>query len=232
MRIVKKLAQEWQNLFLEIIASVAPKKIRVENDVPYVSQFATPQFSEEILKNKVPKTEDPGWKDIGASSPEEYAAWVTTQCGMACTAMALKHLKGESPKLLELSREALSAGVYASEGEVITDMRYREFRDWVSSHGLQAMVYSRLSISGVQYLLSEGNLVMVSVNPNIRGYETAPKTQKGGHLVLVTGYDKERKTITLNNPSGFVSTNTQEKHTIPLSEFRSFYAGRGIALRS
>ena len=73
---------------------------------------------------------------------------------------------------------------------------------------------------------------MVSVNPNIRGYETAPEKQKGGHLVLVTGYNETDNTIIIHNPSGFVSQNTHANHTLTIDRFRMYFAGRGISLYS
>lgn len=109
-------------------------------------------------------------------------------------------------------------------------MHYKEYATWARTHGLKANVYSRLTLGGIRHLLSRGMLVMVSANPNIRGYDTAPRSQKGGHLVLVTGYDRAADSITVNNPSGFASTGTQKGHTIHTDEFRRFFAGRGIAL--
>jgi len=109
-------------------------------------------------------------------------------------------------------------------------MRYAEFAKWIRNYGLRADIYSKLSIKGIQYALSQNKLVIISVNPNIRGYDTAPKMQKGGHLVLVVGYDRELGTITINNPSGFLSTDTQINHSLLIEEFKNYYAGRGIVL--
>jgi hypothetical protein len=72
--------------------------------------------------------------------------------------------------------------------------------------------------------------VIASVNPNIRGYATSSETKIGGHLVLVTGYDQDKKTITINNPSGFVSLNTQKGHVLSEVEFIRYFANRGIIL--
>jgi len=205
-------------------------KESVTNEVPYLSQFATLAYAEKILKDGVSKKSDPAWQSIGASSPEEYARWVTTQCGMACTAMALEHYGKEVPRITVLAKEALAHGVYKESGDELSGMRYQEFCEWVTKHHLLARFFTRLSLRGIQYALSQGGLVIASVSPNIRGYNTAPVSQIGGHLVLATGYDILNGTVTINNPSGFVSTNTHKAHTLLVTDFLHHYAHRGIIL--
>lgn len=230
MKILLKAQSEFQNIQLVINTLFSVKKERIENNVPYVSQFAHPEYSEKILKDGAEKTSDPSWKETGAESPDEYAKWVTTICGMACTAMALQYFKNQNVGIVALAKDALNHGVYEEHDSELSNMLYREYVDWIKNYGLRAKIYTRLSISGIQKILSDGGLVIVSVNPNIRGYQTAKVGQKGGHLVLVTGYDKTQKTIAIHNPSGFVSEDTQENHTLPTKDFVRFYAGRGIAL--
>lgn len=214
----------------EITAQVSLIKDSVVNDVPYVSQFATPEFAERILKDKVPKESDPAWQTVGAVSPEEYSKWVTTQCGMACTAMVLEHYGKEAPGITTLAKDAFAHGVYQELGDELSGMRYQEFCEWVTKHDLEARFFTRLSLRGIQYALSQGGLVIASVSPNIRGYNTAPASQIGGHLVLITGYDLSNSTITINNPSGFISTNTHKAHTLSVTDFLHHYAHRGIIL--
>jgi hypothetical protein len=151
-------------------------------------------------------------------------------CGMASAAMALGYFKGKDFKPAELAEDALQASVYVEASDGLSSMRYKEFAAWIRKYGLHAHIYSRLSVRGIQYALSQDTLVIISVNPNIRGYDTAPRSQKGGHLVLVTGYDLQEDTISINNPSGFVSTNSQVNHRLPTSEFKKYYAGRGIVV--
>lgn len=232
MRLFPKIRSEIQNVKLAISALFSKQRDYIENTVPYVSQFAHQEYAEKILKDKANKTSDPNWKDTGAESPEEYAKWVLTMCGMACTSMALQHLKNRKEGIVVLAKDAKTHGVYKEQNSELSSMHYKEFADWIKNYGIEAKIYTRLGVRGLQKLLSDGNVVIVSVNPNIRGYETADTTQRGGHLVLVTGYNKINNTMTLHNPSGFVSQNTQENHTIPVSKFLKYYAGRGIALRN
>lgn len=217
-------------MFLLIKASVFPHKPSVHNSVNFVSQFANPEWAEKILKDGLPKTSDPDWQQSGADTAEEYGKWVTTVCGMACTVMALDYFGKGEHKSIMLAKDALEHGVYQEHADELSAMRYREYVSWVARYGLSATLYSRLTVAGIQHILASGGLVIASVNPNMRGYQTAPEAQAGGHLVLVTGYEKEKDTITLENPSGFVSQNTHHNHTMKTSDFKRFFAGRGIAL--
>lgn len=230
MKLINKLQSEFDNIHLGISALFSIQKNQVENDVPYVNQFANPNYAEKILKEGVDKASDPNWKDTGATSPEECAKWVLTTCGMACTSMALQYFKKRTEGIITLARDAKTHGVYKEHNHELSSMHYKEFVDWVKSYGTQAKVYTRLSIRGLQKLLSAGDIVIVSVNPNIREYETVSDKQRGGHLVLVTGYNKTKNYVTIHNPSGFASQNTQQNHIVTVPKFLKYYARRGITL--
>ncbi len=230
MRLVNKILQEIQNIVFECKAWGSIKKEVVAYDVPFVCQFSIPEHAELSLRKELSPENDPHWENTGALSQERYADWAFTMCGMASVAMALGYLKKSIHKPAELAEDALKHDVYVEDDATISSMKYKEFASWIRKYGLHADVFSRLSIQGIQYALSENKLVIISVNPNIRGYNTAPLAQKGGHLVLVIGYDITADTITINNPSGFLSTDTQVKHTLTISEFKNYYAGRGIVL--
>ena len=232
MKLLIKIWSEIKNVQLVISALFSKQRDCIENIVPYVSQFAHPEYAEKILKDGVDKTSDPNWKETGAQSPEEYAEWVLTMCGMACTSMALQHLKNRKDGIVSLAKDAKNHGVYIESNGALSGMNYQEFADWVKGYGIQAKIYTRLGVHGLRKLLSDGDIIIVSVNPNIREYKTASDTQRGGHLILVNGYNKKDNTLTLHNPSGFVSQNTQENHVVPVSKFLKYYAGRGISLSS
>ena len=56
--------------------------------------------------------------------------------------------------------------------------------------------------------------------------DTNPKT-KGGHLVLMLGYDIDKKLFYFHNPSGF-KKETQEYASISFSDFKKFFGYKGI----
>lgn len=200
----------------------------IDYPVPYVCQYARTEDVERFVKGELSAVDDPYWHLTSARSPEEYARWVRSMCGMAVTKMIIKYFKNKNVLLVPLAEDARVHGVYPDKPGGVCPMRYREFSTWITKYGLRAEIYPRLSIRGIQYAIAKKKLPIVSVNPNIRGYAKSPPNQKGGHLVLVTGYDVAHRVLFLNNPSGFLSLNTQKRHKITENEFRRYYAGRGI----
>ena len=111
-------------------------------------------------------------------------------------------------------------------------MQYQPYSKWVKLFGIKATMYNKLTFKSIRTLLASGSLVMASVNPNIKDYNTAPKTQIGGHLVLITGYNKKEKTLTIHNPAGFENNHTQINHTLQLQVFTVYFAGKGIGIKN
>lgn len=227
---MRKLYEEINNIKLLLASNLTQNKTQVQNNVPYVSQFASPEYAEKVLLEGVLKTADPDWARTGADTPEEYARWVLVTCGMACAVMALRYFCDREYGTIALAKDALKHNVYKEQADALSSMHYREFVVWVESYGLQADVYSRLRKHGIHRLLSDGKLVIASVNPNIRGVDTVRQSQRGGHLVLVTGCDAATDTVTFHNPSGFVRNNSQINHTLSWQDFAKYFACRGIAI--
>jgi hypothetical protein len=212
MKIINIVNQELRNLTYHLISYFGKISENVNFNVSYVSQFSNNKNSEQSLKTMNVEF-DNDWRLSGAESKEEYARWAYTMCGMACLSMILQHFYSKTIRNVELANDALANGVYDIANNEISGMKYQPFVKWIEKFNLLADVYSKLSIKGIQYALSHSKLVIVSVNPNIRGFNTSPQDQIGGHLVLVVGYDLRNSTITINNPSGFESTQTQKNHT-------------------
>lgn len=183
-----------------------------------------------VLKDNQPLSRDLQWEDSGARSIKEYERWALVTCGMACTAMALRFFGKGVWHTIPLARDAALARVYLKEGKGISGMQYRPYVTWIKQFDLQATIYTKLTFRSISYLLSKRKLLIASANPNIRGFDTAPKTQVGGHLILLTGYNKKEKTVTFHNPSGFENDETQSNHTLPYKEFMMYFAGQGISI--
>lgn len=227
---IGKVNRVLRDLTYEIRAKSAPVKRKVRYDIPYVCQFSVPEHAEASLVGDLDTKRDALWSESGAHSSEQYTKWAYTICGMASAAMIIDYLREEKHKPVSLAEDAASNGVYEEKDNEISGMKYQEFTDWIRKYGLKANVVSRLSLDGIRYALSNGKMVIISVNPNIRGYNLSPKNQKGGHLVVVTGYDLDDDTISVHNPSGFQSSQTQEHHTLSSSDFNKYFANRGIIL--
>lgn len=200
--------------------------------VPYTSQFANPAWAEMVIKDDQPISRDIMWEKSGARSIKEYEKWVLSICGMACTVMALQFFKKETYTTIELARDAAKMMVYKKDGDGISAMQYKAFVQWIKKFDLRGTIYTKLTYRSLCYLLARNQLVIVSVNPNIRGDNMVPNTQVGGHLVLLIGYNKKDKTLTFHNPAGYENTQTQSKHTVQYKEYAIYASGRGIGLRN
>lgn len=229
MKVVDRLLQELRNIVYEFTAQTSTIESSQLLDVPFVGQYARQEHAEVYVDGKLRKIDDPYWRDSGASSPGHYAMWASALCGMACTAMCIKFFLHKSVLPITLAEDALLHGVYKRSSEDISAMNYREYAAWVHHFNLLAQVNTRLSFRGICYAIANGKLAIVSVNPRIREKTCAPK-EKGGHLVLAIGYNKANRTITIHNPSGFVSNGSHMGHTLSFKEFEKYYAGRGIII--
>jgi len=233
MKVFYKIKQLLSNWVLKVRSLITRTPELVKNNVPYISQFANPAWAEMVIKDDQPLARDLMWEESGARSIKEYERWALATCGMACTAMILAFFNKGSFQTIPLARDAAKHGVYKKEADnSISSMHYQPYTKWIKKYDLAATTYTGLSFRSIRTLLSSGSLIIASVNPNIRGFNTAPATQVGGHLVLVTGYNKKDETITFHNPSGFENNQSQVNHTVPVKEWVIYFAGRGIAVKS
>jgi len=198
--------------------------------IPFFSQWESAQLVEDIVKGKIWASSDPKWKNSGAESTEEYIYWSWNICGMACLKMILADKFDKEYKLIELAKSCESYGGYRRNGNKIEGLFYKPFSVFLKQdYGLKARVWGWfLTIGRIRKEIEKGNYVMASVNAHIRDLGKEPMF-KGGHLVLVTGYDRESHVLYLHNPSGFWKQ-SQQNFEITENDFRKYFAGRGIVI--
>jgi len=142
--------------------------------------------------------------------------------------MILEHRDGTAPSLHSLLTGSLPFGAYQEQpGGSIQGMYYDPFAQYTAArHRLKAQVHRQLPISGIQAELAAGCLVIASVHKEIRR-PSVPPLSKGGHLVLVTGYDGDL--LHFRNPSGH--THSARNAILSCATFTDFYAERAISVR-
>jgi hypothetical protein len=201
------------------------------NDVPYYSQWESPQLVEGILTGKVDAKKDPNWKSSGAKDKEEYALWSANACGMTCTKMILAKELGKTVPIVELANKSLTYGVYKLPLNDSVGLLYAPYVTFLSSEfGVKATIARPLTINQIVHELCMDNYVVASVSPKIRNVSDIPPS-KGGHLVLILGYDLLKKELYFHNPSGF-KPETQHYAVISFDDFKKFFSGRGIIVKS
>lgn len=230
-----------RNYLLNLLAIFLPQKSAVKQNITYKSQFASEKEVKAFVTGKKLARLDVKWKSFGALSPLDYEFWVFHICGTACLQMILA-THGIEKKIFELARDLKKAGAYVPQKiqlndqyqthpEHVAGLFYRQFCDYINrNYPFTANIAQPLTLDRIRWELSNNNYVIASVHKDIREFQTAEKNQGGGHLVVVTGYNKITGTVTIHNPSGF-HQHSQQNHQIPVPAFVNFFAGRGVVIR-
>jgi hypothetical protein len=231
MRNIKGHALKTTRRFKSFIRPISiPEDFKHEN-VPYFCQWESKDLAGKILAKEISTDDDPKWKASGAKDKKEYNAWSWSACGMACTKMILAYRTGQVLPIVELGKKCAKYGGYTMPLESSVGLLYKPYIKFVSEEfGWKAKIVESMSMNEVMQELGQGNFIIVSVSPLIRNPKSQPKT-KGGHLVLMTGYDKSKGEFYIHNPSG-TSKSSQEYAAVSFDDFKKFFSGRGIVIQN
>lgn len=199
--------------------------------VPYFSQWESRELNRQILTHEIRAGDDPKWRNSGATTKAEYASWSWSGCGMACLKMILACETGKTIPLVTLGKKCSEYGGYVMPLEKTNGLVYKPFAQFVEREfGLQTIVMPVMLCQDIIEALAHESYVIASVNAAIRDVNSKPKA-KGGHLVLVVGYDRNKQIFYLHNPSG-TSPKTQEYAEVSFRDFKKFFSGRGIIVNA
>lgn len=199
--------------------------------VPYFSQWESREITSAVIADGPAAALrcDPQWASSGAHSVEEYVAWASHMCGMACLKMILAARTGRVVPTLELARACMSYGGYIV-GPVPGDVEgliYAPFVRFIHEiFGMRAEVITHISAHEIPALFARADYFIASVHSSIRWPDRTPPA-KGGHLVLAI--EASTDTLVFHNPSGH-DPRSQEYASMSLRRFDDFFAGRGIAI--
>jgi hypothetical protein len=212
--------------------SAAEPRRRVQHRVPYFAQWESRELVQDIISHQRRAEDDPLWPRSGATSPAEYALWSWNGCGMACLKMLLAG-RGSLVPLVELARGCERYGGYVRRGDEVDGLIYAPFLAYLEAElGLHGRILAPMHTDDIIRALAGGELVVASVHPAIRyAAEATEAPGRGGHLVLVTGYDLESTTLTFHNPSGHTPA-SQENAELSVGVFERYFAQRGMAIRA
>lgn len=196
-------------------------------DVPYFSQWSEPEFARGIVESKWDPCGDPRWRSSGFASERDYRFWSDRLCGLACFRSVLAYWGYDVPCTRELLDDALHHGAYALRPDGGVDgLTYAPFARWANAaFGLRVEVFPRSPIDELVRGISATSMAIASVSTEIR-YPRRPNVRRGGHLVLVHGWDDEG--LWMHNPSGVEGT--QDNTHVSLRTFERFYANRGMLI--
>jgi hypothetical protein len=117
-------------------------------DVPYYSQWESPELVGRFLDGSLRAADDPRWAASGAATPDEYAFWARRVCGLACLKMLLAWQGEPVPTSMALVRRALACGAYVRDGDRVRGLIYQPFVAWIGAeYGIAAQVMRELPVS-------------------------------------------------------------------------------------
>ena len=201
----------------------------IHEQVPYFAQWKSRRLVAHILDGSVQAEDDPKWKASGATSKAEYASWSWSACGMACLKMILAHRNNSVIPLVTLGKKSLVYGCYDKPLETSVGLKYTPFVDFLAQEfNIAAKAAPVLPCDQIVNELAHGNYVMASVNSLIRNPSSKP-VGKGGHLVLVLGYNLDRREFYLHNPSGGIAA-SESYAAVSFQDFTKFFSNKGIVV--
>lgn len=202
---------------------------RIHNNVPYFSQWESRELVGQFVNEQLSAREDPKWKDSGATTKEEYELWSWNGCGMACLKMILAYRLNKIIPIVELGRSCQKFGGYIARNNSLDGLYYRPFLTFIKSEfNLSGRIISPMSIQDAVRELEQDRIIIASVSHEIRDPRSIP-SKKGGHLVLVLGYDLTTNSLFMHNPSGD-TPQAQELFEITFVDFEKFFAHRGVVI--
>ncbi|MGF6774311.1 hypothetical protein P3T18_006826 [Paraburkholderia sp. GAS199] len=196
-------------------------------DVPYYTQWGSPDWVRPIVEERRDPCDDPAWQRSGFTDPERYRFWAKRLCGLTCLESVLDYWRIAHASRAALLDEALQHGVYRlREDGGVDGLIYRPFAQWVgAAFGIDVDVLPQATLEELATRIDHDTFVIASVSPEIR-YPDRPNERRGGHLVLLHGRDREG--VWFHNPSGIAPH--QADAYLPLATMARFYAGRGMVL--
>lgn len=205
-----------------------PRRFILAN-VPYFSQWESRELVSRILRGDMRADDDPYWQRSGAESKIEYALWSRNACGMACLKMILAHRNDVTLPLVILGKRSMSYEAYDQPLDASIGLKYGPFVRFLDQEfDVRAKSVAVLTTSEIISELVRGNYVIASVSSMIRDPKSVPG-HKGGHLVLIVGYDLTKRILYIHNSSGG-SMSIEEYSSIEFRDFHRFFANRGIVI--
>lgn len=197
--------------------------------MPYFSQWESRELVEKIVKGQINTEDDTRWRESGAKDAKEYTSWSWTGCGMACLKMILAHSQQKVVPLVLLGKQCLEHGGYKMPLETSPGLFYKPFVNFIGEkYSLHGKAVGALTLPEIKQAISDGGYAIISVTPEIR-FPFKEPSKRGGHLILVFGYDDDKQIIHLHNPSGF--KDSQEDVTLSYKQFMKFFDYKGVLIK-
>lgn len=231
---IAKLINFVKNIYYgQEIGKLADSDYSIKYDVPSFTQWESRELIEDIIKGKFDCKNDPLWKNSGAENPEEYEMYSWQMCGMTCLKMILKSVYPDKEyRLVDLAKDAEKVGVYKRNNDKdprhnLDGMFHNNFLKFIKKFGLKGFRAEKIKENYIANLILNNCFIVSSVHPSIRE-DYFKSNSKTGHLVLVKGFKVLSGKVSgffINNPSGYLSNNSQKNYFVPIEKWNKYFSG-------
>ena len=211
------------------------RRVELPREVPYYSQFCSPELILPIIRGEVRAEDDPRWAEFGARDREEYAHWSWKACGIASLKMAVEALGVPARPMMEWIEEGVADGAFlsserAGEGKP-SGWIHKSLVEMARRHGLEGECVPRAVLEDIAGAIDMGKLVIASVSHELG--EWGDIAGSSGHLVVAHGYSRLNGAIEgvmINNPSGRFPE-LRRDCWLSAARFAKGFSGRLIVIR-
>ena len=210
------------------------RRVELPIEVPYYSQFCSPELVLRIIRGEVRAEDDPRWKEFGTDDLQEYVYWSWKACGIASLKMAVEAVGVPERPMMEWIEEGVADGAFlsserAGEGKP-SGWIHRSLLELARRHGLEGECIAQADLEVIAGAIDGGRLAIASVTHELG--EWGEITRSSGHLVVVHGYSRLRgeiEGVMINNPSGRYPE-LRRDCWLPAERFSAGFSGRLIVL--
>jgi len=216
------------------IDTPAGEQITLPYDIPYYSQFASPELVHDIVNGLISARDDPRWREFGAETLQEYEFWSWKACGIASLKMAVEALGVARRSMMDWIGDGVADGGFIHEEEVVAGKPsgwvHRALARLAADSGLAADCAAGIDLGQIAALIDGGRLVIASVSYELG--TTGEISRNRGHLILLHGYSRigsQVEALLVNNPSGR-SAELRRNCWLPAARFAAAFSGRVISI--
>lgn len=221
-------------------ASLAEGSHFLKLKVPFFAKWESPKLAASIRSGKISAKDDPMWEESGAKDQAEYESYSWQICGMACLKMILTAInKTKEYRAVSLAKEAEKYGVYKKNKSVdpknnLDGMFHSPFLEFIKTFGLLGFKKTQVQEYQLSHYINDQLFILASVQEDFTAPKTHDPLKKGGHLVVMVGFEVKDKKVTgfyINNPSGKFGEN-QEYFFIDIETWKNTFSGNILCLFS
>jgi hypothetical protein len=140
------------------------------------------------------------WVEFG-SGPIEYRRWIPEICGICCLKMVGDTIGvTNNLTLYQLTMMAVANGTFiVNEDGAIRGVFHYPMAELAEHLGIHCRVMRALGIAEITEALAQGMYVILSISA-----ERVDSSLRGGHLILVYGYDEPAGSFLLHDSSSIL----------------------------